>query len=94
MCVFVRKIVGRYFPVIRVSAEKIVGVGIEGNTDGLGKKKKSMCVTLNSLYIFYTQIYGVGKGAHEDHELRTKEVQYCQHGCNIDGSLGKIDMYI
>lgn len=53
-----------------------------------------MCVTLNSLYIFYTQIYGVGKGAHEDHELRTKEVQYCQHGCNIDGSLGKIDMYI
>ena len=44
MCVFVRKIVGRYFPVIRVSAEKIVGVGIEGNTNGLGKKK-NLCVS-------------------------------------------------
>lgn len=44
MCVFVRKIVGRYFPVIRASAEKIVGVGIEGNTDGLGKKK-NLCVS-------------------------------------------------
>ena len=44
MCVFVRKIVGRYFPVIRASIEKIVRVGIEGNTDGLGKKK-NLCVS-------------------------------------------------
>lgn len=58
MCVFVRKIVGRYFPVIRASAEKIVGVGIEGNTDGLGKKKIYVCHTKFIVHFLHTNIWG------------------------------------
>ena len=58
MCVFVRKIVGRYFPVIRVSVEKIVGVGIEGNTNGLGKKKIYVCHTKFIVHFLHTNIWG------------------------------------
>ena len=58
MCVFVRKIVGRYFPIIRVSAEKIVGVGIEGNTDGLGKKKNYVCHAKFIVHFLHINLWG------------------------------------
>ena len=58
MCVFVRKMVGRYFPVIRASAKKIVRVGIEGKTDGLRKKKIYMCHTKFIVHFLHTNIWG------------------------------------